>query len=70
MVPRRPPCPCCWTAPPGGVCQADPVQAETLTPQQVRRVCAADSVLALANDPQTAGANPAGLAWSAICCTV
>lgn len=33
MVPRRPPFPCCWTAPPGGGCQdavppwltADPV---------------------------------------------
>ena len=25
MVPRRPPRPCRWTAPPGGVYQADPV---------------------------------------------
>nr|DAG23309.1 MAG TPA: hypothetical protein [Caudoviricetes sp.] len=25
MVPRRPPRPCCWTAPPGRGCQTDPV---------------------------------------------
>nr|DAT70986.1 MAG TPA: hypothetical protein [Caudoviricetes sp.] len=25
MVPRRPPRPCCWIAPPGGGCRADPV---------------------------------------------
>nr|DAJ64413.1 MAG TPA: hypothetical protein [Caudoviricetes sp.] len=25
---------------------------------------------ALASDPQTVGADPAGLAWSAICCTI
>ena len=25
MVPRRPPRSCCWTAPPVGACQADPV---------------------------------------------
>ena len=31
--------------------RADPVQVETLTPQQVRRVCTADSVSALASDP-------------------
>lgn len=37
---------------------------ETLTPQHVRLVCTADSVSALANDPHTAGADPAGLAWS------
>lgn len=61
MVPRRPPRPCC---------RADSVQVETLTTQQVRRVCTADSVSALASDPQTAGADPAGLAWSAICCTL
>ena len=65
MVPRRPPLDC----PPGGGCQnasrrADPEQVETLTPQQVRRVCTADSVSALANDPHTVGADPAGLAWS------
>lgn len=56
MVPR-----CCR--------RADPVQVETLTPQQVRRVCTADSVSALASDPHTVGDDPAGLAWSAICCT-
>ena len=50
--------------------RADPVQVETLTPQHVCRVCTADSVSALASDPQTAGADPAGLAWSAICCTL
>ena len=50
--------------------RADPVQVETLTPQQVRRVCTAGSVSALASDPHTAGADPAGLARSAICCTV
>ena len=33
---------------------------ETLTPQQVRRVCTADSVSALVSDPQTAGAAPPG----------
>ena len=50
--------------------RADFVQVEALTHQQVRRVCTADSVSALASDPQTVGADPAGLAWSAICCTV
>ena len=50
--------------------RADPVQVETLTPQQVRRVCTADSVSALSSDPQTVGADPAGLAWYAIRCTV
>lgn len=73
MVPRRPPRPCYWTALPGGGCQttsrraweasnprrADPVQVEALTPQQVRRVCTADSVSALASDPHTVGADPA-----------
>lgn len=53
----------------GGLCRADPVQVETLAPQQVRRVCTADGVSALASSPQTAGADPAGLAWSALCCT-
>lgn len=48
----------------------DPVQVETMTPQQVRRVRTAGSVSALANDPHTAGSDPDGLAWSAICCTV
>lgn len=43
VVPRRQPCPCRWTAPPG---------------------------VSLASDPHTAGADPAGLAWSAVCCTV
>lgn len=61
MVPRRPPRPCCWTAPPGGWCRADPVQVEALTHQQVRRVCTADTLSALASDPQTAEADPAGL---------
>lgn len=49
MVPRRPPRPCCLTAPPGGVCRADPVQVEALTTQQVRRagiVCSALHYLA------------------------
>lgn len=46
------------------------LQAAGLTPQQVRRVCTADSVSALASDPHTVGADPAGLAWSAICCAV
>lgn len=50
--------------------RADFVQVEALTHQQVRRVCTADSVPALASDPQTAGADPAGLAWSAICYTL
>lgn len=54
----------------GGLCRADPVQVETLAPQQVRRVCTADGVSALASSPQTAGADPAGLAWSALCCIV
>ena len=45
--------------------RADLVQVETLTPQQVRRVCTTDSVSALANDPHTVGADPAGLAWYA-----
>lgn len=84
MVPRRPPRSCCWTARrvEGARPQAagrgkyrdrrraDRVQVETLTPQQVRRVCTADSVSALVSDLQTAGADPAGLAWSVICCTV
>lgn len=47
VVPRRPPRPCCWTAPPGVG------SIETLTPQKVRRVCTADSVSALASDPHT-----------------
>ena len=47
--------------------RADHVQVETLTPQQVRRVCTADSVSALVSDPQTAGADSAGLAWYAGC---
>lgn len=59
-----------WTAPPGVGCRAVPVQVDALTPQQVRRVCAAGSVSALASNPQAAGADPAGLAWSAMCCTV
>ena len=50
--------------------QANRVQVETLTPQQVRRVCTTDSVSALASDQQVAGADPAGLAWSAVCCTL
>lgn len=41
-----------------------------LTPQRVRRVCTTDSVSALASDPHTVGADPPGLLWSAICCTV
>ena len=45
--------------------RADPVQVETLTPQQVRRVCTADSVSALANDPKMVRADSAGLAWYA-----
>lgn len=50
--------------------RADPVQVETQTPQQVRRVCTADTLSALASDPQRVGADPAGLAWSAVCCIV
>lgn len=46
--------------------RADPVQVETLTTQQVRQACTTDSVSALANDQQVAGADPAGLAWSAV----
>ena len=66
MVPRRPPRPCRWTAPPVGGCQiasrrVDPVQMETLTPQRVRRVCTADTLPALASDSHTVGADPAGL---------
>lgn len=53
MVPRRPPRPCCWTAPPGGWCQAPGAPGA-----------------ALASDPHTVGAEPAVLAWSAVCCTV
>ena len=41
-----------------------------MTNQQVRRVCTADSVSALASDSQTVGADPAGLALSAVCCTL
>lgn len=85
VVPRRPPRTCCQTASPGGGCQiasrrawealrrfrADPVQVETQTPQQVRRVCTADTPLsALASDPKRVGADPAGLAWPAMCCAV
>ena len=82
MVPRRSPAPapCRWTAPPGGGCQtascraweasrprrADPVQVKTLTAQQARRVCTADSVSALASDPHTVGVDPPPLAWSAL----
>jgi len=36
---------------------------ETLTP-------AGAPGAALASDPQTVGADPAGLVWSAVCCTV
>ena len=67
MVPRRPPRPLLLDCPAG--CgkhrdrrRANPVQVETLTPQQVRRVCTAGSVSALASDPQTVGVDPAGLA--------
>nr|DAT54814.1 MAG TPA: putative transporter [Caudoviricetes sp.] len=28
MVPRCPPCPCCWTALPGGVCQSNPARPD------------------------------------------
>lgn len=48
MVSRRPPRPCHWTAPPGKGCQ----------------LVRPDSVSALASDPHTAGADPAGLVWS------
>ena len=41
------------------------MQVETLTSQRVRRVCTADSVSALASDPHTERADPAGLAWYA-----
>nr|DAL35405.1 MAG TPA_asm: hypothetical protein [Caudoviricetes sp.] len=46
------------------------MQVETLTPQQVRRVCIADTLSALASDAHTVGADPPPLAWSAICCVV
>ena len=80
MVPRRLPFQEESTAP--DVCQIKPVPVRAglnarkrrnpagLTPQQVRRVCTADSVSALARDPHTGGADPAGLAWSAVCCTL
>ena len=64
MVPRRPPRPCCWTAPPGGGYRADPVLGGDADP------LAGAPGAALASDPQTVGADPAGLAWSAMCCTV
>lgn len=51
MVPHRPPCPCRWTASPGGGCRADPVQVETLHP------LAGASGAELASDPQTVGAD-------------
>ena len=41
------------------------MQVETLTSQRVRRVCTAGSVSALASDPHTERADPAGLAWYA-----
>ena len=44
--------------------QTNPVQVETLTTQQVHRVCAVGSVSALASNPQAAGDDPAGFAWS------
>ena len=50
--------------------RANPVQVKTLTSQRVRRVCTAGSVSSLASNPRTAGADHAGLAWSAICCTI
>lgn len=64
MVARRPP----WEV--SSHCRVEPAQVETLTRQQVRRGCTADSVSALARDLHTVGDDPAGLAWSAICCTV
>ena len=48
----------------------DPIQVETLTHQHVRRVCTAGSVSALAVNAQAADADPAGLEWSAVCCTI
>ena len=52
--------------------RTDPVQVETLTPphQQARRVCTAGSVSALASNPHMIGADPAGLARFAVCCTL
>ena len=44
--------------------RADLVQVETLT------LSAGAPGVALASDPPMARADPAGLAWSAICCTV
>ena len=43
---------------------ADPVQVETLHPS------AGAPGAALASDPHTVGADPAGLAWFAVCCTL
>ena len=74
MVPHRPPRSCCWTAPPGGWCRADrgqiasrradPVQVETLT------LCRCAGSVLLTACQHLLAIHPAGLAWSAICCTV
>lgn len=40
MVPRRLPCPCCWTAPPGGGCQIASRRAwEASRPRRAGMVC-------------------------------
>lgn len=51
------------SAPPRPCRRVYTVQVETLTP-------AGAPGAALASDPQTVGADPAGLVWSAVCCTV
>lgn len=59
MVPRRPPRPLLLNCP-------RRVEGAGLT----RCALTADTLSALASDPHTVGADSAGLAWSAICCTV
>lgn len=46
--------------------RADPMQVGALTPQQVRRVCIAETLSALASNLHTVGTDPAGLAWYAV----
>nr|DAT88825.1 MAG TPA: hypothetical protein [Caudoviricetes sp.] len=51
MVARRPP----WEV--SSHCRVEPAQVGALTPQQVRRVCTADSVSTLAGNPHMIGAD-------------
>lgn len=57
MVPRRSPRPDCWTAPPGGGCKIASRRADRV---QVETL----------TFPQTVRADPAGLAWFAMRCTL